>query len=143
MPERNAEGELPAPETVQLSDEQSPNFANKLASWRQDTSLYGRVHYDVYPSNDGKLKYVFCRDVKGRSWVSGIENNSPLESTGLREEWLSGSALTTPAYEYAQQAGDYGNDADARGHYVDMYKNYLSKVPVIQEYAANGGSSVS
>ena len=143
MPERSAEGELPAPETVQLSDEQSPNFANKLASWRQDTSLYGRVHYDVYPSNDGKLKYVFCRDVKGRAWVSGVENNSPLESTGLREEWLSGGALTTPAYEYAQQAGDYGNDADTRGHYVDMHKNYLSKVPAIQEYIANGGSSVS
>lgn len=136
MPEKDSLGELPSPETLQPNPEQSPDFASRLASWRQDTTLYGRVHYDVYPSNDGKLKYTFCRDVKGRAWVSGIENNSPLDSTGLHEEWFSGGALTTPAYEYAGQAGSYGNLGDAKGSYVDMFQNYLSKVPVVQEYAS-------
>lgn len=128
---------LPSPDKVRTEPEQSPKFDTVLAAWQQDTSLYGRVAFEVVPSNDGTLRFLFCRDEKGRAWVSSVENNSPVESTGLRQQWLSGGVLTTPAYEYSQQSAGYGNEQDRRGNYVDMFENYLSKIPVIQEYIAS------
>jgi hypothetical protein len=53
---------------------------------------------------------------------------------GVRKKWVKGENLTTPAYEYFTQDGGYGNTSKTNGRYVDMFKNYLSKVPVIQEY---------
>jgi hypothetical protein len=32
------------------------------------------------------------------------------------------------------RTGGYGNEAARVGPYVDMHKNYLSKIPVIKEY---------
>jgi hypothetical protein len=108
-----------------------------LARWEQDTSLYGRVVCEQIPSMDGTLSYIFSRDARGRAWISGIENRSPIESTGLRRQWMTGGALATPAYEYAQQSGGYGNDSDRKSSYVDMFEHYLSKVPTIRQYLAS------
>jgi hypothetical protein len=130
--------QLPPPETIHLTYEQTPKFDAKISSWQQETKLYGRVTCDVFPSNDGKLRYVFSRDEQGRAWVSSIENDSPLESTGLRRVWVSGGALTTPAEEYVQQAGNYGGVKSREdSHYVDMFANYLSKIPTIRDYLAS------
>jgi hypothetical protein len=81
---------------------------------------------------------MFCRDATGRVWIGSIEDNSEIQSTGLKKSWIEGGDLTTPAFEYkykeTDQTGGYGNDKIRNGPYIDMYENYLKKIPVIQEY---------
>jgi hypothetical protein len=126
------------PEQMILSEDESPNFSKLLTSWEQETILYGKMIIEVFPSKDGSLKYMFCSDSLGRTWIGGIENNSEIQSTGLRKTWIKGGDLTTPAFEYKDsiddRTGGYGNEAARVGPYVDMHKNYLSKIPVIKEY---------
>ncbi len=127
------------PEQLQFTNpSMSPDFNKKLTSWKQKTSLYGDVTIEVFPSKDGKLQYMFCRDGKGRAWIGGVEDDSEIQTVGLRKTWIKAGDLTTPAYEYktadVDQTGGYGNEADRSSQYVDMFTNYLSKIPVIQEY---------
>jgi hypothetical protein len=122
------------PEQIILTKEESPDFSKKITSWQQKTSLYGEILIEVFPSRDGKLKFMFSRDSMGRVWINGIENNSEIQSTGLRKSWINGGNLTTPAYEYDEMSAGYGNNNLKNGDYVDMYEKYLSKIPVIQEY---------
>jgi len=125
-----------APEDLIISLEHAPRFDKRpMHSWTMDTSLYGRVECEVFHSENGQLGYTFCRDRKGRTWISSIEDLAkPVESTGLRPQWIS-SVLTTPAYEYRQQTEPrYRNDNDRNGYYVDMYQKYLSRIPVIKDY---------
>lgn len=127
------------PEQVQFLDQsQSPDFSQPVAQWEQQTSIYGQIDIEAYSSKNGQFKYMFCRDRLGRAWIGGIEDSSPVTSTGLRERWIKGGDLTTPAYEYdmpgADQTGGYGDRKLSHGQYSDMYEKYLSKIPVIQEY---------
>lgn len=77
---------------------------------------------------------MFCRDNYGRAWVGGIEDDSEVQSTGLRKSWIEGGDLATPAFEYPEQAGGYENTDLAVHPYVDMFENYLKKIPVIRQY---------
>lgn len=133
-PER---GKTP-PEQIRLAEEQSPDFSKPLTSWEQKTSLYGQVYVEVFPSKDGKLKFMFCRDAAGRAWIGGIEDDSEIQSTGLKKSWIEVGDLVTPAFEYKSeskdQTGGYRNDKVRNGPYVDMFENYLKRIPVIQEY---------
>lgn len=114
---------------------QLPDFSKVIYKWKQDTTHYGVIDIEVFISKDKKIQYMFCNDKLGRVWIGGIEINSPIGSTGLRQKWVNGGDLTTPAYEYYDQTGGYGNyDLSAGDHYVDMFKNYLSKVPLIKRY---------
>jgi|GEM_PF-1047210 hypothetical protein len=126
------------PEQIRLSSEQSPDFSKLLTSWEQKTSVYGQVVVEVFPSKDGALKFMFCKDAAGRVWIGGVEDNSEIQSTGLKKSWIEGGDLATPAFEYktgrTDQTGGYGNDKIRNGPYVDMYENYLKKIPVVQEY---------
>lgn len=127
------------PEQVKFQDPgQAPDFSKQLASWEQQTALYGKISVEAYGSKNDQLKFMFCRDSRGRAWIGGIEDDSPVTSTGLRQGWVDGGDLTTPAFEYhtpeANQTGGYGNDQLTEGHYSDMYENYLSKIPIIKEY---------
>jgi len=126
------------PEQIRLSPEQSPDFSKLLTSWEQKTSVYGQVAVEVFPSRDGLLKFMFCKDADGRVWIGGVEDNSEIQSTGLKKSWIEGGDLATPAFEYKFEeidyTGGYGNDKMRHGNYVDMYENYLKKIPVIQEY---------
>ncbi len=126
------------PEQIRLAEEQSPDFQKLLTSWEQKTSVYGQISVEVFPSKDGRLKFMFCKDDAGRVWIGGIEDDSEIQSTGLKKSWVEGGDLATPAYEYktgrTDQTGGYGNDKMRNGPYVDMYENYLKKIPVIQEY---------
>lgn len=117
--------------------EQTPDFKKLLATWEQASELYrGGITAEVFPSRDGTLHYLFMRDREGRAWVSGVEDpRSPVQSVGLRRAWVAGGDLLTPAFEYGQQASGYGGMP--RGKYVDMFRNYLSRVPVIREYLAS------
>jgi hypothetical protein len=44
--------------------------------------------------------------------------------------------LTTPAWEYASQDGGYGDTQQygTKRKYVDMFKNYISKIGIIRQY---------
>lgn len=127
-------GKVP-PEEMQFGNpKQSPNFDRIIMSWEQQTDLYGKVLMEVFPSEDGSLIYLLCSDESGRAWVGGIEEEGEVQSTGLKKNWITGGDLTTPAFEYLQQSGGYGNKDLTKGGYVDMFKDYLSKVPLIQDY---------
>lgn len=125
------------PEEVKFTNpDQAPDFSRMLASWDQDTTIYQnqKVKVEVFPSKDGQFKYLFCRDSKNRAWIGGVENGSEVTSLGVRKSWVKAGDLTTPAFEYGNYAYGYGNQNMRNGNYVDMFQNYLSKVPVIQEY---------
>ncbi|MBI3632416.1 MAG: hypothetical protein HY225_03130 [Candidatus Vogelbacteria bacterium] len=113
---------------------ESPDFSKKIMEWSEETEKQGSYHVDVFPSKDGKFNFMFCRNNKGQAWIGGIEvAKSKVTSTGLKADWAFGGYLTTPIMEYPQEAGDYAGEYLDNG-YVDMFENYLSKIPVIQEY---------
>ncbi len=124
------------PQKIKISQEKSPILdpSRVIATWKQDSSLYGEINIEVVPSQDGKFKFIFCRDKLNRVWIAGIEDTSEMQSVGLRKYWVDGEDLTTPAYEYQGVVGKYGNLQRRSGSYVDMFQNYLSRIPVIQEY---------
>lgn len=133
-----ASGKTP-PEQMTLTDEETPDLSKSISSWNQKSDLYGgNISIEVFPSKDGKLKFMFCKDQAGRAWIGGIEDESETQSTGLKKTWIQCGDLTTPAFEYksfnTDQTGGYGNDKIRSGKYVDMYEKYLQKIPVIQEY---------
>ncbi len=140
---------LADPETVDINDVAfKPNFENKVATWSQASNVYtspgqkkGNVEVELFESNNGQLRYMFCKDELGRAWLAAIETTGPVKSTGLREKWIRGGDITTPAYEYDSQADKYGNDALRNGHYVDMFENYVSKLPLVKEYLAKSNSA--
>ncbi len=45
---------------------------------------------------------------------------------------LNQGDYNTPLLEYANQSGGYGEGR--HGNYVNMWNNYLSKMPIIQKY---------
>jgi len=71
---------------------------------------------------------ITLADEKNRTWLASIENHSQIRPTGVRGIWVDGGDLTTPAYEYDIKAGVYGNVRLRWGNYIDMSKNYLSKI---------------
>ncbi len=128
------------PEKIKLSKDQSPNLDPEkvIYRWKQNSNIYGEIEMEAVPSQDGKLIFTFCKDKLNRVWIGNIENDSEIQSTGLKKEWINPEDLGTPAFEYktgdTDQTGGYGNDGLRNGPYVDMFENYLSKVPVIREY---------
>lgn len=139
-PEKNKDdyfAKISPEQLIFIDKQQAPNFQNKIKSWSASTKIYGKVEFTLYGSHDKKIVYLFCRDEKNRAWVGGIENGSPIQTTGVRMQWMDGGDLLTPAYEYTRQTGGYGDPDDrpaGQRNYVDMFNNYLSKVSVIQEY---------
>jgi hypothetical protein len=133
------------PEKIEITDpKKKPNFGKLVSSWKQSSSVYtkageteGIIEIELYESEDGSLRYMFCNDELGRAWLSGIETTGPVGSTGLRKEWIEGGDINTPAFEYAQESGKFGNPNLRKDGYVDMFKNYISKIPLIQEYLAH------
>ncbi|MBI3633677.1 MAG: hypothetical protein HY226_05295 [Candidatus Vogelbacteria bacterium] len=122
-----------APEALVLKYE-APDFSKKLMEWDDKSEVQGHYHVDVFPSKDGKFNFMFCKNDKGQVWIGGVEvAKSKVTSTGLKADWAYGGYLTTPIMEYPQEVGDYSGEYLGNG-YVDMFENYLSKIPVIQEY---------
>jgi hypothetical protein len=125
-----------SPETVgALPFEKRPDFAQEsLAAWETSNELYGDVQCEVFPSQDGTLRYLFCRDSLGRAWIASIENDSPVKTVGVRQHWVDGGDLVTPAWEHESMRGGYQNYKFAKKGYVDMFENYLVHVPMIRQY---------
>jgi len=122
------------PETVAASYESSPDFGRLIGRYMSNSALVGATQTEVFRSRDGQKNWLLCTDSQGRSYVGGIEVNSPITSTGLRREWMHGGDMVTPLYEYPQQTDSYGDARDVKPGYQGMWKNYVSRMPVIREY---------
>ncbi|MFA5634013.1 MAG: hypothetical protein WCY00_00285 [Candidatus Dojkabacteria bacterium] len=141
FPYTTGSNEKVPPEELVLTEEESPNYSNLIDTWSQRSLFYGgEVTVEVYPSNDNSLRYTLYKDTKGRVWIGGIHEEGNITSTGLHRNWIKGGDLITPAFEYESQAEGYGNPGLRNGLYVDMYENYISKIPIIQEYLRYKGN---
>lgn len=131
-----------APEHMRLFSDAEPDFRRQVSGYRMRTRKYGEVEAKTFLSEDGRLKWTMMEDARGVAWVGQVETRSPITSTGCRQEWVEAGDFATPAYEYPQQARGYGDRSDvlydSRGQvqYVSMWRNYLSKIPMIQRYKA-------
>lgn len=126
----------PTPESVECNFEKEPNYSDKVGGYSALTPLSGSVKAEIFRSNDGSLKWTILSDVQGRAWVGQVETGAPMTSTGVRSEWIQPGALATPLYEYKDYCGGYGDAQDVNGPYCSMWKNYLSRVPMIKRYVA-------
>ncbi len=128
-------GRLVPPEKLKLDNEGDfPDFDTVIRTWEQFSPIYGQVTVETYKSINGEYEYMFCQDKNNRVWIGACDTSTHIGSTGLREKWVDIGDLSTPAFQYKQEADKYGNPEMTNGCYVDMYKNYLSKVPLIKEY---------
>ncbi|MGD2084646.1 MAG: hypothetical protein PVH61_00535 [Candidatus Aminicenantes bacterium] len=117
------------PEAIKFyNHHQAPDFSKLITRWEAANKIYGKIVYEAFLSGNSQFIYTFCQDEKNRTWLASIENHSPIQPTGVREIWVDGGDLTTPAYEYDIKAGVYGNAQLRWGNYIDMSKNYLSKI---------------
>ena len=123
-----------APDNIRIRDDISPDFSHKTNQYHYNSALSGATDAEVFASKGGNLRWTFCSDHAGRSWVGNVEFASPLTSTGLRRDWIDPGDLATPLYEYTKQSSDYGDQSDTKGSYTSMWKNYLSRIPMIREY---------
>jgi hypothetical protein len=126
--------EVSPPDGFHVAPEQEPDFSHETDSYQTRNEMYGEMEVNVYESRDGNFRYAFYSDTKGRSWIGQIDTKGKVMATGLRQTHASGGPLTTPAMEYRTQAGEYGDSSISEGPYEDMYKNYNSKMKIIQDY---------
>ncbi len=123
------------PYTQSMNVQVSPDFTRCQARYETTTQFTGPVIVEAFASRNGEYMFAFNRDTRGRVWISQIENvTSTITLTGLRMNWVAASDFTTPLYTASGTTGQYGDPSDTRGSYQCMWKNYLSQLPVIQEY---------
>lgn len=127
-------GRKKAPYTLGIDYRRSPDFGQCRARFVTSVTDAGRVQVEGFSSHDGQMVWVFCSDSKGRTWIAHVEVMSPLTSLGLRRDWAIMGDFVTPLYEYTSRAGIYGDRDDTRGPKQCMWNNYLSNVPLIQQY---------
>lgn len=123
-----------APYTLSIDYQRQPDFRQKNAEFMIEVSDVGAVRVEGFRSHDGQYNWLFCQDAKGRVWIGEVEAISPITSTGLRRDYLAMGDLMTPLYEPTSQAGIYGDRNDTKGARQCMWNNYLSNIPLIQEY---------
>ncbi len=123
-----------APYTLSIDYNRSPNFETHTIRFEIETADAGRVVVDGFKSYDGQYNWLFCRDSKNRAWVGQVEAISPMTSMGIRRDWIALGDFMTPLYEHTSQAGIYGDRNDTKGARQCMWSNYLSNIPLIQEY---------
>lgn len=132
------------PEDLDYDEDSSPDYRQEILSYQTHSKLYGDFTTKVYPSKGGELLYSLCEseiDGEKQVWVGNIETTAPVGSTGCRTKWGYAGDLGTPLYEYADQTGGYGEWENSKGNYVSMWKNYLSKIPLIKRYLKETGKN--
>jgi hypothetical protein len=129
---------VPPEKMVFTEDGNSPDFKTLVDSYKVHLEYYGITKVASYKSKDTKFIYVLNTDNKGRTWICQVDNLSEITSMGIRRSWVDSGNLTTPAWEYLigeiDQTGGYGDESNRLKSYVDMYKNYIGKIPVVKEY---------
>ena len=98
-------------------------------------SYYGRVHANYVDSMNKKVRYAMLMNDEGKVWFGGAEaKGSHINSCGLRQDWVQLGDFSTPLLEYKQQSDGYGDlSLKVPGH-MDMWRNYLGKIPVIKRF---------
>lgn len=124
------------PQLLSVNATMTPDFQKFVERFVTYSILAGQVLVEGFASNDDQFVWMFCNDERSRTWIGNIEVNSPLTSTGCHHNWMAGGDLTTPLYEYTNQAGNYGDPSDTRKGMIGMWNQYLSKIPLIQEFLA-------
>ncbi|MDO5452067.1 MAG: hypothetical protein Q4F56_03175 [Candidatus Saccharibacteria bacterium] len=133
--EKYSGNRLTSPKDLVLDSDNSPDLSKELMSWQDAEGNTKRV----FASKDGKMKYEFLTDEKGRSCLALVEcANAGISSFGLRSQFVQTGDFTTPLYEYEGQTKgrgvDYGDLDDAHYPYYGMWRKYLSQAPFIREY---------
>lgn len=127
-------GQKKAPYTLSIDYNRAPDFGTRVLRYEIETADAGPVTVDGFRSVDGQYNWLFCRDSKGRAWVGQVEAISPMTSMGIRRDFIALGDFMTPLYEHTGQAGIYGDRNDTKGARQCMWSNYLSNIPLIQEY---------
>lgn len=134
-------GDITEPENLLFdeSDGDAPDYqAEPVLSWVGKTTFESQVRFEVVPSKNGAFKYVFANTPDNRAWLAYVEDNSEVQSVGVREKWIQPGNFSMPIVEYASQSGNYGVYKPGLGaRYVDMWDNYLSKAPFLQDYLSS------
>ena len=127
------------PDSIEIYGESSPDFDRQLGTSTTQTLEYGTTTFKLFPSYNQKLRYTMSEtteDGERRAWLSGIEvSSSRLTSTGCRAAWASIGDVGTPLHEYRALSGGYGEGMNSK-RYVNMWHNYLSRMPFIKRYLA-------
>lgn len=111
------------------------DFTKLVSTWKSRNSLYGNIRTEVFASQDGRFLFSFNSDDLGRTWIGSVQENTIWDSsTGLNMEWVYAGVLAMPAYEYKSLSFGYGNEQKKKGHYVDMFDKYISRIPLIRMY---------
>jgi hypothetical protein len=72
---------------------------------------------------------------RGQVWFGGAEvKGSRINSCGLRQDWAQLGDFSTPLIEYKQQADGYGQFEPRVPGHMNMWQDYLSKIPVIKRF---------
>ena len=125
------------PFSVDIEDENGPNFRNQLDHYIMTTEMYGEVTVRQFPSFNDELRYLVCevgkKDEK-KAWIGTIEVNAPMTSVGLTAGWVSSGDICTPLLEYKTMTGGYGEPDGRTDGYESMWEKYLSQMPIIKKY---------
>ena len=127
-------GRKKAPYTLGIDRGRMPDFSRKVLKFEVEMPDVGNVQMEVFDGYDGQYRWMFAKDKKGRVWIEWVEIVSPVTSTGLRRDFAVMGDFATALYEPTARAGIYGDRNDTKGARQCMWKNYLSNVPMIQEY---------
>lgn len=127
-------GRKKAPYTLSIDRGRTPDFSQMVLKFEVGMPDVGVSQVEVFDGYDGQYRWMFARDKKGRVWVEHVEIVSPITSTGLRRDFAVMGDFVTALYEPTARAGIYGDRNDTKGARQCMWKNYLSNVPMIQEY---------
>lgn len=126
-----------APQLLSINRETGPDFENLMVRYSVYSAFAGQIMGEGYESVDTQTAWLFFSDYRGRCWVANIELNIHVTSTGCRKEWLLATDISTPLYEVSRLTDGYGDTSDSRANnHLGMWENYLSKIPLIQEYEA-------
>lgn len=124
------------PQLISVNANMMPDFQRALGQFMTYSILVGSVVAGYYMARDEQTIWLFCSDEMGRTWIANLEAVAPITSTGCRRDWLQSGDMVTPLYEHSTKAGNYGDPSDTRKGLVGMWNQYLSKIPLIQEYVA-------
>lgn len=124
------------PQLISVNANICPNFQAPLTAFLTYSILAGQLSVNTFPSSDGQFIWIFESDDWNRTHIAGLETTSLLTSTGCHTSWTSAGDLTTPLYENTTKSGNYGDPADTRKGLIGMWNQYLSKIPLIQQFLA-------
>lgn len=125
------------PEQMGITGSGEVDFVHEKGRFGMSTNIYEGAVGRMYDSKDGRMTYLFLETRDRKACLASVQTKAPITSTGLRREWVKGGDLVTPLYEYASQDSGMGDPSDIKGRYVGMWKNCVSKFPIIKDYKKN------